>query len=644
MSVSAESAAPAAGTDTPPASTARTALATVCISGTLEDKLVAAAAAGFDGVEIFEPDLVASPLSPAQLNTRCAELGLSIDLYQPFRDFDAADPDLLAANLRRADRKFDIMAALGTDLILVCSSVAGDPLDDDDRIAEQLHTLATRAAERGLRVAYEALAWGRYVNTYQRSWDIVRRADHPALGLCVDSFHILSRGSDPAGIRDIPGDKLFFLQLADAPHMDMDILQWSRHYRLFPGQGAWDLPAFLGHVLTAGYRGPLSLEVFNDVFRQSDPRRSAVDALRSLLALQEATLAGLDEPTRRRIEVAAPPPTPQLGGYAFTELTVDDDGVVADALRGLGFAQTGQHRSKPVQLWQQGDARVLLNAGNAGAGAHGAAVAALGVETADPSGAVGRAEALLAPVLPRSRGPAEADISAVAAPDGTEVFFLRTPTDRTTGWLADFTPTGAGAPSAGSGIGITGVDHVALTQPFDRFDEAALFYRSVLGLQTQHSSEVAAPFGLVRNRAVVDAARTTRLCLSVSVLRRGSEWQPGVPDPQHVAFATDDILATARAARAAGTPLVEVPANYYDDLDARLAPDPERLAAMRELGVLLDRDAHGEFLHFYTEVLGGRVFFEVVQRIGGYAGYGEVNAPIRMAAHRRQRMRGEGGT
>ena len=74
-----------------------------------------------------------------------------------------------------------------------------------------------------------------------------------------------------------------------------------------------------------------------------------------------------------------------------------------------------------------------------------------------------------------------------------------------------------------------------------------------------------------------------------------------------------------------------MPDNYYDDLDARLAAT-WLLAVRWELGVLFDRDADGEFLHFYTEVLGGRVFFEVVQRIGGYAGYGEVNAPIRMAA------------
>jgi 4-hydroxyphenylpyruvate dioxygenase len=612
----------------------RTAVATVCLSGTLEDKLVAASSAGFDGVEIFEPDFIASPWSAAEVRARCADLGLSIDLYQPFRDFDADDADVLAANLRRAEHKFDVMHQLGTDLVLVCSSVSSHALDDDDRIAEQLHQLAAAAGERGLRICYEALAWARFVNTYERSWDIVRRADHRALGLCVDSFHILSRGSDPAGIEKIPGEKLFFLQLADAPHMSMDVLQWSRHYRLFPGQGAFDLPAFLGHVLTAGYTGPLSLEVFNDVFRQADPARAAVDARRSLLALQEETASRLGpEPLRRAALLELPPPQP-LNGHAFVELAVDGGsaGHVEHALKTLGFARTGQHRSKPVQLWRQGDSRLLLNAAT---GRAGASIAALGIETADAAASARRAEALLAPVLPRAKGQSEADLSAVAAPDGTSVFFCTTGSGPSS-WLADFAPTGEPAP-VGTTTRITHVDHVALAQPFDHFDEAALFYRSVLGLRPQHSSEVAAPFGLVRNRTVSDSAGTVRIGMSVSVLRRGTEWQPGVTDPQHLAFASDDVLAAARAARAAGAPLLTIPDNYYDDLDARLAPPSALLEEMRQLGVLYDRDPDGEFLHFYTEILSGRVFFEVVQRLGGYAGYGEINAPVRMAAHRLQR-------
>ena len=113
-----------------------------------------------------------------------------------------------------------------------------------------------------------------------------RDADHPALGTCLDSFHVLSRGHDPSGIRSIPGERIFFLQLADAPRQTMDVLQWSRHHRCFPGQGGFDVAGFLAHVLATGYDGPLSLEVFNDVFRAADPKRMAVDAMRSLLVLE----------------------------------------------------------------------------------------------------------------------------------------------------------------------------------------------------------------------------------------------------------------------------------------------------------------------------------------------------------------------
>ncbi|QKV73037.1 sugar phosphate isomerase/epimerase and 4-hydroxyphenylpyruvate domain-containing protein [Amycolatopsis sp. Hca4] len=584
----------------------RTAIATVCLSGTLEDKLAAAAAAGFDGVELFENDLLVSPSRPAEIRRRCADLGLSIDLYQPFRDFEAVPPQRHAANLRRAAHKFDVMAELGTDTILVCSSVSPEAIDDDELAAAQLHALAELAATRGMRVAYEALAWGRHVSGYEHAWRIVRRAGHPALGVCLDSFHILSKGHDPAPIRAIPGEKIFFLQLADAPKLPMDVLPWSRHHRLFPGQGDFDLTAFTGHVLAAGYRGPLSLEVFNDVFRQADPRPAAVDALRSLLALQES-LGVLDLP-----------PAPALTGHAFAEVVTDPG--AGRVLASLGFARTGVHRTKPVELWEQGDARVVVNEGGA---AHGA-VGAVALASTDPARSARRAEALRAPVLPRVRGPHEADLASVAAPDGTQVFLCGDD------WREDFVPTGETA----VGAGVFGIDHVALTQPFDHFEEAALFYRSVFGLTPSPVTEFAAPFGLVRSRAV--AAGDVRLTLAAAVVRRG-EWAPAVPEPQHVAFACTDALAAAAAMRAAGAPLLDIPGNYYDDLEARLELPPPLLAALREHSVLYDRDADGEFLHFHTALAGARVFFEVVQRIGGYRGFGEVNAPVRMAAHRARR-------
>lgn len=128
------------------------------------------------------------------------------------------------------------MQRLGIQTILVCSNVGTATIDSDMVSADQLRLLGDLAEDYYVRIAFEALAWGRFVDDYRRSWRIVERADHPRIGLCLDSFHILSRGHDPAGIEQIPGEKIFYLQLADAPALSMDVLSWSRHHRLFPGE------------------------------------------------------------------------------------------------------------------------------------------------------------------------------------------------------------------------------------------------------------------------------------------------------------------------------------------------------------------------------------------------------------------------
>ncbi|MFB6853550.1 bifunctional sugar phosphate isomerase/epimerase/4-hydroxyphenylpyruvate dioxygenase family protein [Streptomyces sp. NPDC056341] len=600
----------------------RTSIATVSLSGSLTEKLTAAASAGFDGVEIFENDLLASPLTPEEIKARTADLGLTVDLYQPMRDIEAVPPQEFERNLRRAEHKFRLMNRLGTDTVLVCSSVSPHAVDDDALAAEHLHRLAESAQEHGVRVAYEALAWGRHVSTYDHAWRIVEAADHPALGTCLDSFHILARGSDPKGIEDIPGEKIFFLQLADAPLMALDVLQWSRHYRCFPGQGGLDVTGLVRHVINAGYTGPLSLEVFNDVFRQADAGPTAVDARRSLMLLQEA--AG----------IAAPPAPVQPTGFAFAELTTPDAGAVSSLLGALGLARTARHRSKPVELWQRGDARILVTTDPV-RHRDGLALAALGLESPDPAGAAARAESLLAPVLPRHRAPEDASLDAVAAPDGVEIFFCATDREGLPDWREDFPPLTGSDDGDGDRDGDGGrdprgavlrIDHLALTQPWHQFDEAALFHRTVLGLRPQESVDVADPYGLLRSRAVTNDDGRVRIALGIG---------PGPADDagraQHIALATDDVVAAARAFHDAGGRPLPVPPNYYDDLAARFEFAPGEAETYRELGILYDRDEHGTFRHFYTETV-GRVFFEVVQRDGGYRGYGAQNAPVRLAA------------
>ena len=597
----------------------RTSIATVCLSGTLTEKLHACAEAGFDGVEIFEPDLIASPTSPEEVAALARRLGLSLDLYQPFRDAEGVTEKEFETVLHRARSKFRLMQRLGMDTMLVCSNVATATLDDDAVSAGQLRRLGEEAAAYGVRLAYEALAWGRFVDDYRRAWRIAELADHPAVGVCLDSFHVLSRAHDLADIERIPGDRIFFLQLADAPALTMDLLSWSRHHRLFPGEGSFDLAGFVGHALNAGYRGPLSLEVFNDTFRQTEVLRTAHQAKRSLTWLEDQ-VARLPLQPRRSDRPGRLPDVRQPAAFDFVEIKAEDAGEVDVLLRQLGFTFRGHHRSKPVRLWTQGRARVVCNEGLAREWVP--TLAAVGFEVADPAASAERARRLEAPAVFRRTHANEEELAAFRAPDGTEVF-LADLAGEDTGWVPEF----EGGDDVGPAPSLTGIDHVNLAHPWRSFDEAVLFYSSVLALRSGSSQEVAAPAGLVRSHVVRSDDGAVRLALNVA--------PPALdhPDglPQHVAFSSPDAMAAAHAARERGLRPLPISANYYDDLMARFDLAPDTVEHMHELGVLYDRDENGDFTHFYTRTVGG-VFFEVVQRVGGYDGYGATNASVRLAA------------
>jgi 4-hydroxyphenylpyruvate dioxygenase len=598
----------------------RASIATVCISGSLDEKISAIARARFDGIELFEPDLIASRMSPEEVRRRLADQGLTLDLYQPLRDIEGTRPDEFARALERARRKFGLMERLGVDTVLVCSNVATATEDAPELAIEQLSRLADVAADHGARVAYEALAWGAFVSTYDEAWEIVEAADHPALGICLDSFHILSRGSRLDRIADIPGDKIFYLQLADAPRLSLDVLSWSRHHRLFPGEGDWDLATFTAKVLDAGYRGPLSLEVFNDVFRQGSAAVTARDARRSLVLLEEG-IRGLSGDHGQ----APLPSAPVVGGFSFVEVQPGEGAAVTDVLGGLGFTLRGPHRRKDVQLWEQGRARVIVNDSLL---SRETAVVSVGLEQDGTADVVGRADALLIPRVPRDEFPeSEVRLDGFAAPDGT-VFT----TDQSAGeWRAEF-----GDPTAAEGIGITDIDHVALAMPWQRMPETLLFFRGLFGLAGTGPVDVPSEVGLISSRVLRSAAATpARLVLNVPPAAA----EPGSGIVNHVALATIDLRAAVRTLVTRGIGLLEIPANYYDDLQARTGLADDEIAELSDLGILVDREGDETFLHAYLRPL-GRFQFELVQRDAGYLGFGAINAPVRLAALRAEPTRG----
>lgn len=595
-----------------------------------------AAAAGFDGIEVFEPDLVVSPSSPEQIRELATGLGLSLDLYQPFRDGVEVAPEALPDSLRRLRAKCELMNRLGTTVLLVCSNVATAVLDDDRAIAEQLRAAGDIADEYGIDLAYEALAWGAHVNDWRRAHRIVELADHPRVGTCLDSFHILSRGDDVTGVETLDPRRIFFVQLADAPLLQQDVLSWSRHHRVFPGEGDFDLVDLLRRLHECGYAGPVSLEIFNDSFRQADVHRTAVDGLRSLRWLEDRTAdvvrdAGGD-PGRPPLELTDLPSPQPPRSWDFLELRTRELGRVTRLLHQLGFALAGHHRSKDtVQAWVQGPVRIVVSE-DPRATEQPTRLAALGFQVADPDVAAQRAERLLAPAVDRPQRPDETVLHGVVAPDGTEIFFGPHGPDGVPPGLGEF---GADPEGAASSALILGVDHVNLAQPWQHYDEAVLFLTSLLDLHPTTAQEVAGPSGLVRSQVMRSEGDTVRIPLNVAPTAAEQGAFTGAAYPEHIALACSDIVAVARRARRRGMQFLPVPQNYYEDLVARMDLSEEFVEELRDHGLLYDRDEHGEFLHFYTATL-GEVFVEVVERRGGYRGFGAPNAPVRLAAQYRE--------
>ncbi|MDO4434314.1 MAG: TIM barrel protein [Alysiella sp.] len=613
-------------------------IATVSLSGTLPEKIRAIAGTGFDGIEIFENDLLYFDGTPSDIRKMCADAGLEIMLYQPFRDFEGGPRGRVAQQIERAKRKFALMNELGTNRILVCSNVSPNVLANDDAIASDFYLLAEAAKEFGIQVGYEALAWGSYVNSYRHVWKIVQAVNHPNLGIILDSFHTFSINDDLSQLADIPSEKITFVQIADAPRMKMDVLEWSRHYRNFPGQGSFDIAAFMAPLLANGYQGPLSLEIFNDHFRAVNGVSTTSDARTSLFYLEEQTAALLKRNHQRLPEntpLFTPPALPQFEGIEFVEFAVDEEAAqsLAHILYNFGFQAAGRHKSKNVMLYRQGNINIILNAepDSLAEGfftAHGTSMCALAYRVSDAQALYQRADAYGCYSFEGQTGNNEKHIAAVRSPNGSLQYFIDSDI-----YPIDFNLNH----SSNTATHLHNIDHLALGMTSDRLDSWTLYLRSIFGFVAEANQTMTDPYGLINSRVLHSPTKDIRIVLNASdapdtqVARSMAHYKGS--GLQHLAFATHDIFATIKQLRANGAALLDIPANYYDDLQARFDLDDDFIARLREHHLLYDTDGKGgEFLHVYSPVIDHRFFFEVVQRIGAYDGYGAANAAVRLMA------------
>jgi 4-hydroxyphenylpyruvate dioxygenase len=610
-----------------------TSIATVSLSGTLDQKLAACAEAGFAGVEIFESDLLGFDGTALEVGRMIRDLGLVCTCYQPFRDFEGLPTALRNRALERAEAKFDVMEALGASLLLVCSSVHSEALGDRSRIVDDFRVLGERAVRRGLRVGYEALAWGRHVNDHRQAWDIVRKVDHPAIGLVLDSFHSLSRRIPIHSIASIAPEKIFLMQIADAPEMPMDYLYWSRHFRCFPSQGDLPVAEFVAAVAAVGYTGPLSLEIFNDRFREWSAKRVANDGWRSLQLLQD------------HARIAAPlPPRVQIQAVDFIEFAVDSQEApgLESMFGAMGFVHVGEHRTKDVSLWRQGDVHLVVNRESTGWARahwemHGASVCAIALRVQEAEAALARAAALNFDTFRQRVAAGELEIPWIRGVGGALTYF----TEADTGcghWTNDFNRIAPDRNPATNSLGLTHIDHMSQTMRLEEFLSWQLYYLALFELQKKPPVEISDTRGLVQSQALESADGKFRVTLNgasanQTLAARFMEGEMGA-GVQHIAFQTSDILSAAQQAAANGLPVLPVPPNYYDDLRARFGLTQETMLELQRVNLFYDRDAGGDYFQFYSRAFAKRFFFELVQR-KGYRGYGSNNAGVRLAAQAR---------
>ncbi len=615
----------------------RWSIATVCMGGTLEVKLAAAARAGFRTIEIFENDLTFFSGKPREVRAMADDLGLEIVGLQPMRDFEGMPEPMRARNFDRAQRKFDLMDELGTKMLCICSNVAEESLGDVARSADDLAELADLAAQRGFRIGFEALAWGRHVHDWMQAWELVKRADRSNLGIVLDSFHIFARKNPIAPIEQIPGDRIALVQVADAPGILMDSMSLSRHHRCFPGQGDWPITDFLDLCINTGYRGAISLEIFNDQFRGAPAASIARDGMRSL------QLCGEELDARRAAKGTAPlaisralPAAPHVRGLEFIEFVTSgahSPRLVAE-LEGLGFKRVAKHRSKDVDLFRQNDINIVVNREQDGFAhsfylVHGTSVCALALRLDKPQQAIDRANALGAPTYYGRIGPGEALIPAVAGVENSLLYFMKDGEDST--WDQDFIFLDDGT-SHGP---LTRVDHLNNVVRRSEFLSWITFYQSVLGFTEEPQVELADPYGAFYSRVVRAEGGVVRIPLNIAdggstAVSRFIE-NFGGGGVQQIALATDDLFAFVERAKAAGVEFLDIPDNYYEDLSARYDLEPDLIERMRRLDILYDRHKGGEFFHIYTRMFDQRFFFEILER-RNYDLFGAANTPVRLAA------------
>lgn len=306
--------------------------------------LKAASDAGIKGIEIFYNHLAqhaattsntsvddvgrdALLRAASDVRQECDRLSLTVITLQPFAQYDGlVDPEQHRRMVHRFDLWIELAHALGCGIVQVPTNmVKTGTTGDMDKIVADIVELAEIGAQADplINLAYESMSWGAHHDLWEQSWEVVKRANRPNVGLCLDTYHIAARvWADPCSesgkaakgdadlaaslermVRDVDVEKIFYLQLSDAERLSSPLVEghefynedqpprmsWSRNARLFPceedrGGCLPVLDITRAIVNELGYRGWVSMEIFSRDLSRSDASKPREYAERAMVS------------------------------------------------------------------------------------------------------------------------------------------------------------------------------------------------------------------------------------------------------------------------------------------------------------------------------------------------------------------------
>ena len=323
-----------------------------------------------------------------------------------------------------------------------------------------------------------------------------------------------------------------------------------------------------------------------------------------------------------------------LDGFEFVEFTGPDPQALAALFQTMGFTHLGDHRSKNVRRYQQGDINFILNMDASGQAAefraaHGPSANAMAFRVHDAAKAFEKAVKRGAKPVEGPVGPMELNIPAIEGIGGSNLYLV----DRYGAqeiYDVDFRPV-AGAKKDDRTVGLHTLDHLTHNVHRGRMNHWAAFYERIFNFREIRYFDIEGQATALLSKAMTGPDDKIRIPLNESQDEQSQieeflrEYKgEGI---QHLALATDDIFATVDRLRANGVRFQTSPDSYFDGIDKRLPGHGHDVEEMRKRGILIDgapETGGGLLLQIFTENMVGPIFFEIIQRKGN-EGFGEGN-------------------